>query len=262
MKHTIIAIATLLLTSSPVFSGEQDVHLSYEQYIDYSLVSEDLPLRLQVVNEIIREVGSIERTIELAEKGYDKPSFAIGSLHLYGHVFEKNEKKGIDLLLKGSKNGPYSKFELGMHLIDIQNKHDHDLVTKRDGAQFIYEAAQYGLEEAQYIAAKLLIEGEHIVEDRDMAMIFLNSAASKTYLPAIKQLQAIRDLHTEFREDFDKIQRRASEGHLPSVIRLAQLYHHGWRVTTDKLKAKRLLEYADAKGSEQAAMLLSTLSFK
>ena len=261
MKNTIIAIASLLLISPPLFAGEQDIHLSYEQYIDYSLVSDDLPLRLQVINEIIREVGGIERTIELSEEGFDKPSFAIGSLYLYGHIFKKNEKKGIELLLNGSKNGPYSKFELGMHLVDIHNKHNHDLTTKRDGAKFIYDAANLGLEEAQYIAAKLLIEGEHIVEDRDMAMIFLNSAASKTYLPAIKQLQAIRDTHSEFREDFDKTQRRAFEGHLPSVIRLGQYYHHGWRVTSDKLKAKRLFEYADSKGSEEASTLLLTLSF-
>lgn len=263
MKKTIITLTLAALLPLSVSSHTNDglSAMSFDQYIDYSTMSHDIPVRLQAINEIIRASGGTDRTIELAKQGQDKPSFAIGSLHLYGHVFEKDIDKAIELLTRGSENGPYSQFELGMYYVDFDNRYGHDLVSKTQGAKLIYQAAEKGLEEAQYIAAKLLIEGQYIVEDRDMALVFLNSAASSSYVPAIKMLQSINELHTEFREDFDKVQRRAAEGHLPSLVRLAQFYHHGWRVTSDKQKAKRLLEYAAINGSEKAAMLLTTLSF-
>lgn len=259
-------ITTIISTSFflSAFCAQADSQVStrlLDRYTHYSTENIDLPLRLEEINRIIDTYGGIDRTIELANEGYDKPSFAIGSLHLHGHVFEKDIEKAVSLLEKGSEKGPYSQFELGMYYLNPYNRFVHNSSLKSRGASLIYEAAETGLKEAQYVSAKLLIEGVHITEDRDMAIIFLNNAASHGYEPATVMLQNINTIHTEFRESFDKIQRGALEGHLPSMVRLGEFYYHGWRVTSDKIKAKRLFEYAAIRGSDKASMLLTTLSF-
>lgn len=260
----LIVLATLFTASA--FAGNQDLHqdsaLSYEQYIDYSTLGKSSPMQLDVINQIISEVGSLERVTKLAKTGMDKPSFVMGNLYIEGKTFEKDIERGLSILEKGAKNGPYSSFSYGMHLIDADSRLGRSENDKYVGAMHVYHAALDGLEEAEYISANLMIEGRYLAKDRDLAMTLLNSASSKGYQPAVKLLMSIRSTHDEYREDFDKIQRRANEGHLPSIVRLAQYYHHGWRVDQNKTKAKRLLNYARAQGSDQAKVLLDTLSFQ
>jgi TPR repeat protein len=271
MKKINILVSAVALMSMNAFAGNSYANISveskgshnmtYEQYVDYSTLSKQVPIQLDLMNQIIQENGGIENVKKLAKKGYDKPSFVMGNLYIEGKSFDKDIDKGLDILENAAKDGPYSAFSLGLHLLDLDGVYDYSKRTKKLGAKYLYQSASQGVEEAQYIMANLLIAGELIHEDRDMAIIFLNSAASGSYLPAVNMLMSLRTMHTEFREDYDTIQQRATEGYLPSIVRLAEFHYHGWRVPTNKVKAKRLLEYASQNGSEQAAVLLSTLAF-
>ena len=246
-------VAGFLLTPIALAHEEK----SYDEYVDYINYNDSEVLMLDVMNQVIREVGGMYRIEQLADSGLDKPSFVLGSLYLEGRTHRKDVDRAIDILTKGAEDGPYSALVLGLHYLDKDGDKKYDFATRSMGADYIYESAIAGLQEAQYVAAELLIKGELLPQDRDLAMLFLHSAASSGYQPAVRMLMEMHELHTEFKEDYDRVHRRAMEGHLPSVIRLAEYYDHGWKVQQDKVKARRLLEYAAKKGSEIAKQKLA-----
>tara|TARA_B100000749_G_scaffold266421_1_gene242490 strand:+ start:1619 stop:2392 length:774 start_codon:yes stop_codon:yes gene_type:complete len=254
-KNKILACLLASFLLSPIALAHEEQ--SYDEYVDYINYNNSEVLMLDVMNQVIREVGGMYRIEQLADTGMDKPSFVLGSLYLEGRTHKKDVDRAIEILTKGAENGPYSALVLGLHYLDKNGDHKYDFTTRSTGADYIYESAISGLQEAQFVAAELLIKGNLLPQDRDMAMLFLHSAASSGYQPAVSMLMEMHELHTEFKEDYDRVHRRAMEGHLPSVIRLAEYYDHGWKVQQDKVKARRLLEYAAKKGSETAKQKLA-----
>ncbi len=249
-----------LLSSISVCAEVTTDPITYDQYINYSTLSENMPVQLDLMNQIIQYAGGIEKIKLLAKKSDDKASFVLGNLYLQGKSFPKDIEKGIEIL-ENASDGEYSSFSLGLHYLDANDEFRYSTEVKKYGADLIYHSASLGLEEAEYIAAQLLIEGKYLERDRDIAIMLLNSASSKGYTPAISLLASIRNTHQELYDDYDHVQARANEGYIPAIIKLAGYYIHGWKVQEDREKGIRLLEYAKAQGSEDASLKLSKLTY-
>lgn len=225
-------------------------------YFDLVNLNNNASIASNFINNQIRELGGIERVREGAKAGHDKSSFVMGYIYLEGHVYNKNVDMAVDILSNASSKSGYSAFLLGKHLLDLTNEYGYSDSVKEEGAALIESAAMSDIAEAEFLAGMLFINGDYLPEDRDMGMMHIRSAAYKGHAPSRAFLSDIERLYYHRSDNFDRIQKMATEGNVEAIIELALMYKEGWRVSRDTDKAKRLLRVASSRGSKNAEQLL------
>jgi len=252
MKFRKIIFGTALILSASSVSAES----VKPYYFDLISLHEKSSIASNYINNSIRELGGIERVKEAADAGHDKASMIMGYLYLEGHVYEQNTGMALDILRNASHHGGFSAFLLGKHLLDLTGVNDYPESVRKEGAELIESAAMRDIAEAEYIAGMLYINGEYLPEDRDVGMMHIKSASYKGHAPSRKFLTDIDSLYYQSKLDFDKIQKMATEGSVDAIIELSLMYKEGWKVQRDNDKALRLMQIAEAKGSDKATQFI------
>lgn len=249
-KH-IFASTLFLISVSTVTAEEVNPY-----YFDLLTLEQQSDLASNFINNKIRDLGGLERVKEAQKAGHDEASMVMGYIYLEGHVFEKDIDRAIDILGNAANKGGFSAFLLGKHYLDLSKEFNYSVAIKKEGAYLIEHAALNGIAEAEFLAGMMFISGDYLPEDRDMGMMHIKSAAYKGHSPSRSFLSDIDRLYYQKDQDYDKIQKHASEGNVEAIIELALLYKEGWKVARNVEKSKRLLSLAKSKGSERAGQLL------
>jgi|GEM_PF-2788752 len=249
MKNCIIPAACLFLSlSSYLTAAPLDIKLSDEIIKYESLTS---------FNQLIAEQGGMYTIQEDAKKGLPEASFIMGEHYRNGYSFEKDNEKAKHFYFQALKY-KYPKAYYGLGKVFLESKKIQD---KQKGVQFIIEAANQGITEAQYMAAILLLNGNYVTKDTDAAMFMLSQSADKGFSPAFDIIDKVLSSIPDFNLDFNEIHNKAIHGNANAMAQLANLYYQGWIVSQDKKKAIRLAKLAAGKGNEQAIFYLKKWTY-